>query len=41
MVDSQEPPEPSTVMEHADTIRDTIQVGVVDSLMLRQRVFRG
>jgi 1-acyl-sn-glycerol-3-phosphate acyltransferase len=41
IVDSDEPAEPSTVMELADTIRDTIQLGVVDSMMQRQRVFRG
>jgi hypothetical protein len=41
IVDSDDPPEPATVMKLADTIRDTIQMGVVDSLMRRQRVFRG
>ncbi|HEX4754706.1 MAG TPA: lysophospholipid acyltransferase family protein [Candidatus Dormibacteraeota bacterium] len=40
-LDSDEPPEQSTVMELADSVRDTIQMGVVDSLMQRQRVFRG
>jgi 1-acyl-sn-glycerol-3-phosphate acyltransferase len=34
-------PEPATVMELADSIRATIQGGVVDDLMRRQRVFRG
>lgn len=38
---SNDPPEPSTVMELADSVRDTIQMGVVDGLMRRQRVFRG
>jgi hypothetical protein len=29
------------VMEMADTVRTTIQAGVVEDLMRRQRVFRG
>ena len=33
--------EPAEVMEVADTIRGTIQDGVVENLMRRQRVFRG
>jgi 1-acyl-sn-glycerol-3-phosphate acyltransferase len=41
IVASDQPPEPSTVMEVADSIRDTIQMGVVDDLMRRQRAFRG
>ncbi len=34
-------PEPALVMEAADSIRRTIQQGVVEDLMRRQRVFRG
>jgi 1-acyl-sn-glycerol-3-phosphate acyltransferase len=34
-------PEPWRVMELADSIRTTIQAGVVEDLMRRQRVFRG
>ena len=34
-------PEPARVMELADSIRTTIQAGVVEDLMRRQRVFRG
>lgn len=33
--------EPGRVMELADTIRTTIQAGIVDDLMRRARVFRG
>jgi 1-acyl-sn-glycerol-3-phosphate acyltransferase len=33
--------EPSRVMELADSVRTTIQAGVVEDLMRRQRVFRG
>jgi hypothetical protein len=34
-------PEPGRIMELADSIRSTIQAGVVEDLMRRQRVFRG
>jgi len=33
--------DPGSVMEMADSIRATVQDGVVENLMRRQRVFRG
>jgi 1-acyl-sn-glycerol-3-phosphate acyltransferase len=38
---AEEEPEPARVMELADSIRATIQRGVVEDLMRRRRVFRG